>query len=159
MEDLTNIEKIQEFFDISSEYLKQEIMDYFGHHGYVVDEGMYFDDVARFAREGEEKEFLEYLKERYHGISSGSPKINVDMATCPNNKTGVGLDTLCNCEKEELKENKCRIDFACTHTKRDPCVYYAEILVKCDHKIGFGCYSAVARANRMTLLLKELKGE
>ena len=58
------------------------------------------------------------------------------------------------------KENKCNINFMCTHSEKKPCVYFkpnqdAEKI--CDY-MGISvnnCCSSVASVNRMVLELKK----
>ncbi len=70
----------------------------------------------------------------------------------------------------DLKLNKCSVKFLCTHSEKNPCVYFYGDNVCCkDRVIKFSCTdcasqwsyctSSVALVNAMTLELKELKGD
>lgn len=61
---------------------------------------------------------------------------------------------------QELKDNKCLMLFTCTHSKRDPCVYFSgEAKCKYIETQFYYCTSPVARINKMTIALDKLKAD
>ncbi|MCP4762634.1 MAG: hypothetical protein GY870_12715 [archaeon] len=64
-------------------------------------------------------------------------------------------------QETNLKENKCAMFFYCYHSEKDPCVYFSGNNYDCKYVSSCMCHctSAVAQSNRITLRLKELKGD